>query len=416
MICAYQDDNEKKEISKQIQDDVNYIGKQIHKHRSPKVLSTLFGEMQTLEEYVSYVDLDVNFPEFFFVDNSKFEKMYNDYYERLFKHFERMYRINKDFAYKINSMFEENGINQYSNKYRVRVNPYQLATEFLRSFDKDIYDYFLINSKKGNYFDWLIEPSTYGVTLDLKTCDKRYVMINNMLDNNILKASVISHETVHAYLMYHSKNKSYEQEGQEQLNYLHEVYPILVQLVFAEWLKKIGFKERDIRVLEGSYKTNFMDFADAFGSDLYSIEQFIDPAIVKEYYENEGELENLENAIIMLDFLRELKINKTPEEIMEHQESIQIQLEDESGNKLDKTSVLSSLVDSDAYFYGYFLAYHYLYLYHQNPKKTKDLVTRMSLESCNHDKPYMLENYGLGMNRLKDTKPIKKLIYKKGYY
>ena len=54
--------------------------------------------------------------------------------------------------------------------------------------------------------------------------------------------------------------------------------------------------------------------------------------------------------------------------------------------------------------------------YLRDPMKTKENITRFTLDSANRDKLDLLDGYGLGLDRIKDTNGIKKLIYTKDYY
>lgn len=407
------EDKEKKLISRQIQNDINHIVSQIRKHSSPKILTALYGELETLAEYVSSVDLDVEFPDIYVFDSEKFDKIFDTYYDRLQSHYESLFKENKIISYNVNKLFIENGSSSYSSRFHTTVNPWELAKDFLEYFDKDIFDYYTLEVNKGNYFDWLIEPTTLGITMNLSSCNKSYVMINNMLEENVLKASVIVHETIHSYIAKLSKNNSYEEEDLDRINALHEVYPIFAQLVFVDWLKKVRFKEYDIRSLDRFFKNNLIEFADSFSDNLYAAEAFFDEKVLDGYYQNEGELENLENAIETSEFLKGLNIEVSADDLLEHPDMVQLEFGDPENVFANS---LASLVESDKYFYGYYLSYFFLEHFREDPNKAKDLITRFTLDASKKKKIELLDGYGLGLDRLKEPKNIKKLIYTKDYY
>ena len=70
--------------------------------------------------------------------------------------------------------------------------------------------------------------------------------------------------------------------------------------------------------------------------------------------------------------------------------------------------LFSDYVSREAYSYGGVLAYHYFDDYLRNPERCKDNITNFSLNTMNHDKLFLLNNYGLKEENLGKSRVLSK--------
>jgi hypothetical protein len=66
----------------------------------------------------------------------------------------------------------------------------------------------------------------------------------------------------------------------------------------------------------------------------------------------------------------------------------------------------------EGYSYGYVLAYHFYEQYLKDKDMAKCNITKFMLESKDHDKFYMLNNYGLNQNDILNPQKIEKHMKK----
>ena len=402
-------------VTDQVQEDVNLLVKELKKHSSPKILDSLLASLETLLEHSAIVGLDIHVDDLYNVlGYGKYNRIVRDYEKGVYNQCKKMYKTNKILTYNVDKMFEENGYIPFSFRYRNRIDPMTLAGEFFKYYDKDLYEFFNLELNRKHYFDWLLEPTTGGCTIDIPVKDKSYILLNSLFEDNVMKASIVAHETIHAYFNHLQKYRDYDAVLKSQINNLNEVYSTFIQLVFVDWLKKINYKSRDLHALDNYNKFLLKDFNEALSSKLYQFEDFLDRETLDDYYHNEGEIENLENAFAMSEVLKALGIDESPEELVKNPDKCKIEME--YPKDFDKYTAAHEILTPEAYFYGYLLGFNFLDDYLRDPMKTKENITRFTLDSTNRDKLDLLDGYGLGLDRIKDTNSIKKLIYTKDYY
>ena len=410
-----QDDDETKEIESIIQKDIKGIVSNIRKHSNARVLNYYYSEIDMLLKYAEKVGIKIEDPLLYRVCGlEKTDKIINEYYNREFDHYVDTYSTNKTLAYRVNTMFDQNGSLPELMDFKRLVNPVSLALDFLNYYDKDIYKYLKSELKAGHVYDWAIDENNAGVTLNFQSLEKSYIFVHSGLEENVHKASTLIHEVVHSYFNYITKGKSYDEENLMRINRLYETYPLFIELVFIDWLRKVRFKEYDIRTLDSIFNKSFQLFSQNFSQLLYIFESFLDDDFVQDYYKNEGSEENLEYAFAACDLLEKFNVDITPDEIVDDPNAVSLDIEYPAG--FDLYDSLDLLGGPDPYFYGSLLAYHFLDQYRENPEKAKDNITRFTLDSSKKNKLDLLDGYGLGLNNIKDVSKIKKHIYKKDCY
>lgn len=416
-VFMYSDEEllERKMVTDQVQEDINFLTNELRKHSSAKITDVLLSTIEVILEHASIAELNI------YVDNlsvilgyNKYERVIKRYKNSLFEHYKNMFKVNKILSYNVDLMFEENGSFPLGVNYKKLVDPYELAGEFFKYYDKDMYDFYNLELKRGHYFDWMLDPSTGGCTIDVPIKDKSYILINNLYDDNIMKATVVAHETIHAYFNHLKKFSNYDNIINAQINNLNEVYSTFIQLVFSEWLKKINFRQGDISMLDNYHKYLLKEFNESFSSKLYTFESFLDEKTLRDYYDNEGELENMENAFATSELLKLVGHEILPDELIKNPDLCNIEVEYPKG--YTKYDAAYAIIKPEAYFYGYLLGYHFLEQYLEDPDKAKDNIARFTLDSFKKDKLELLDGYGLGLDNIKDTNKVKKLIYKKDCY
>lgn len=406
---------ERKFVADQVQDDINFLIKELKKHSSPKVLDSLLSSLEILVEYSNIVGLDVKVDDLYCVlGQNKYEKIIKRYKDNLYNHSKNMFKLNKIISYNVDQMFESNGYIPFSVRYRKIIDPIKMAGDFFKDYDKDLYDFFKLELERRHYFDWLLEPSTGGCTIDIPVKDKSYILLNNLFEDNILKASIVCHETIHAYFNHLQKFRDYDSVLKSQINNLNEVYSTFIQMAFVEWLKKINYKSKDLHALDNHNKYMFKEFNDSLSSKLYQFEDFLDKKIVDDYYNNEGEMEKIEGAFATAELLKGLGQDVTADELLENPELCTIEFE--YPKDFTKYDAAQDIITPESYFYGYLLGFHFLNQYLEDPNKAKENITNFTIDSAKKDKLELLNGYGLGLDNLKDTNKIKKLIYTKDYF
>ncbi len=242
----------------------------------------------------------------------------------------------------------------YYKEFRTLMNiedSIDLCHRFFEFYDKDLADYFNHILKHKNLAiggcSW--DDTTAGCTFSLVSQCEPFIIVNQF--KSIYLPYVITHEVIHDYIENAFNDKTFEKTCIKESNRLDEVYSRFIELVFTLFLEEIHFNKNDIEALNLCFDNSLIDMLNNYNFYLKNVDV---------------------EAIVSIDEL------------------------------------FSDYVSREAYSYGGVLAYHYFDDYLRNPERCKDNITNFSLNTMNHDKLFLLNNYGLKEENLGKSRVLSK--------
>lgn len=237
-------------------------------------------------------------------------------------------------------------------KKKVNINEsIKIVGDFFKIYDRDIYDYyenFIIN---GKFFIVKRIFEIYGLSSVSDELLEPYLFLKN--SNTIRDMTVIAHEMIHIYLSEKDKYINDKEALNIYVNGVNEVYSHYIEYILLDYLSSINYYSKDI-----------INYKKSLYSEL---------------------IEHLSNYYVMLE---PFDIDFTSyDEVVLH-------------NELKE------------YSYGLFFLYHFYDQYLLNHDTAKENITNFMLDSKDKEFGYLVNNYGLSEDNLRDYNVILKHVKK----
>ena len=317
----------------------------------------LIGLLNVYEMIIKEQGLDIEVPKELEYEQMKFINKLNNFYQKDFKIFIKKFNDNYDF----NKEFID-GIKSILDDYAMPINYYyykeimseekiiELSKEFYKYFDIDIYKYLIyMLSNNRIIFSNSVIDDANGHYVYGYQDILPYINVERT--NTINDMLVLCHEVMHGYVDYILRFASSKEKNNMYYNNLFELYPKFIELVILDYLNMIGFSNRDLNV----YKKDFDD------SVLEGIQGF-------EYFINE-DMDDIDNQRFFHNI--------------------------------------------EGYLYSEVLAIHYYLKYLDNKEEVKNNIYNLIIDNKYYEREYLLNNYDLSFNEIKDKKVITKILYKR---
>ena len=262
------------ELEVEVQKDINKIVEEL---RNTKRLSKAYEFLlwlDDIEKLAEYNDFNIVYPSDYDEVKSKFN---SDKYADEIKDYcvntkLEMFDIDKKIC-KISPYFEKKY--QFSNQivFHKAVSiedSIMLCEEFLKYYDKDIYELYNKLNDEGRYFLAKLEGAR-GITLCGNKVAKPYVLlsVDTCANQFIEQIFVLVHETIHAYIASIQGNLKKAESFRLYANNLEEVYSLFSELAVAEYLEGIGFNKRDVKAYRLAHLSDLIGYLKDFKKSHY---------------------------------------------------------------------------------------------------------------------------------------------------
>ena len=227
----------------------------------------------------------------------------------------------------------------------------RIVADFFKKYDKDIYDYyenFIIN---GKFFLVKRIFENFGLSSVSDELLEPYLFLQNT--NTMRDITVLAHEMIHIYLSEKQKYMNDQESLMCYVNGVNEVYSHYIEYILLDYLSSNNFNKKDI-----------INYKKSLYSDL---------------------IEHLSAFYIMLE---PTDIDFTSyEEVSMHNEM-------------------------KIYSYGLYFLYYFYEQYMIDKDMAKENITNFMLDSKKYEFNYLINNYGLSEEKLRDHKVLLKHIEK----
>lgn len=227
----------------------------------------------------------------------------------------------------------------------------KITGSFFKEYDRDIYDYYDNFIANGKFFTVKKIYDNYGLSSRSDQILEPYLFMANM--NSIRNITVLAHEIIHMYLSEKQKYLNDRECLNIYVNNIDEVYSHYIEYIVLDYLENLGFNNRDIINYKKSMYTELIKHADNFYN-------FLEPVDIN--FEDEEDI----------DWYDDLK----------------------------------------KYTYGLYFLYHFYDQYLLDKDMAKENITNFMLDSKNKEFNYLINNYGLSEDKLKDHKVLLRHIEK----
>ena len=161
-----------------------------------------------------------------------------------------------------------------------------LASDFFYYYDKDLYNYY--NYLRGRGL--IVAPGTVdeieiigGATLFTINNKNPFFVSDN---KNLITAVSIVHETMHSYVMHKVlRNIKYDGFSNYLINNIDEVGPLLIELLFLEYLYKTGINKRDVEAMMYKNMDYYLNYSLDVKKLLEDIKEDLSDDQKKDYFE-----------------------------------------------------------------------------------------------------------------------------------
>ena len=268
------------------------------------------------------------------------------------------YHMNKEFnidiakiGIKIN---DEYSFKLVDPKFKTKINledSIKIVADFFKLYDKDIFEYyenFIINKK---FFKVKKIFDNFGLSSVSDELLEPYLFIQET--NTIRDINVLAHEMIHIYLSEKQKYLTNSESLSNYVNGLNEVYSHYIEYILLDYLLVRGFNNKDIINYKKSLYSDLIEHLQVF----YTLLEPYD-----------------------IDF-----------------------------NDYDEVSLYDEIRQ---YSYGLYFLYHFYDQYIIDKEMAKDNITNFMLDSCKYDFSYLINNYGLNEEKLKDYKVLLRHVEK----
>lgn len=343
------------DFEEMIKDYLREANKRFKNIKSKKLQTIYYDDIDILLSIVQNNELDIDVESIFkytdlLIDIDDIDDKYNDYFLHNYNECKEVNNKIGDLGVYFDNKYGEG----YYKKFKTSMNLDEsvlMCRKFFDFYDKDLADYFKHIVDRGNVFvgGYSGDMNTSGCTFSLLSQNEPFILVNNY--ENIFLADVMIHEVIHSYIEHAFNDKSFEKMCTKLSNGLDEVYSRFGELVFCLYLEETRFNQSDIDTLGLTY----------------------------------------DNTLIEMLFTYNYLLKKCNSDMI-----------------LNNFDLYNEYVQNEVYSYGGVLAYHYFDEYLKNPDKCKDNITKFSIETKDHDRKYMLNNYGLKEENLGKSRVLTK--------
>lgn len=227
----------------------------------------------------------------------------------------------------------------------------KIVSDFFKKYDKDIYEYFENFIINGKFFKVKRIFENFGLSSVSDELLEPYLFIQET--NTIRDMNVLAHEIIHIFLSEKQKYLSDKEYSNIYINGTNEIYSHYIEYILLDYLESIKYNKMDII----NYKKSL-------------------------YYDL---ISHLSNFYIMLE----------PTDI--------------DFTNYDEVSMYTEMRE---YSYGLYFLYHFYDQYILDKDMAKENITNFMLDSSKKDFNYLINNYGLSEEKLRDHKVLLKHIEK----
>ena len=227
----------------------------------------------------------------------------------------------------------------------------KIVGRFFKTYDKDLYDYFENFIINGKFFIVKKVFENYGLSSISDELLEPYLFIQET--KTLRDINVLAHETIHIYLSEKQKYMTEKEYSNIYINGTNEIYSHYIEYILLDFLESNNYNKKDII----NYKKSL-------------------------YYDL---ISHLSNFYIMLE----------PTDI--------------DFTNYDEVSMYTEMRE---YSYGLYFLYHFYEQYILDANMAKYNITNFMLDSSKKDFNYLINNYGLDEEKLKDYKVLLRHIEK----
>lgn len=249
-----------------VQQDIYKIVDELKRCNSINIYYDLVAKLYYLNELIVLKDLNVTYPKEYWYEYFKKDTNIkkSDFEKSVFYSAQNNYDFNLKFAKmsdKLINRYVMNG-DYVSLRYVPFNKSLEIADSFLKSFDKDIYEFFkkLINSPRfvlidnvSNYEGWSLRNN---YLVDSYTIIVPYYFISDFIS--------IIHETMHSYNFELIKNSSIKEHDRLTINGLYEVPSFFIEHVGLDYLKDINYNVDEINKLDSVFDMELIYLLEEF--------------------------------------------------------------------------------------------------------------------------------------------------------
>lgn len=264
----------KEQLEKIIQRDVYKIINELKRVKNYNIYYGLADCLYHLNEIIVLKDLNINYPkEFEYEWLIKNKNIDNNKYQREIK---KIVSDDMDFNFKLTKMYDYL-IDRYclapgvvSFNYVPFEKSLDLAKEFYKDFDNDIYNYFLeiLDSPRFILVDHYEDLEGWAISSNYLI--DSYLVVSPY--NNIADFSTIIHEMMHCYNHKLLKNCSFKEMDRVLLNGMREVPSFFIEHVGIDFLKKKNINLDDIKNIKSVNDSELIYTLKSFEDLLLSVE------------------------------------------------------------------------------------------------------------------------------------------------
>ena len=337
--------------------DLYLLSNNFKKCRNISNYDELVELLNNYKEIIKEQKLNIKIPEILEYEQVKYKNKLDNFYVKdykfFIKKFNELYNLNNGFINNISSILDEYAmpINYYVYKEKLNDETIiELVKNFFEYYDINIYNYFnFLLDNNRIFFNNSVIDDANGHFIYGYRDILPYICVEKT--NTINDMLVLSHEVIHGFVDYLLRNASSKEKRNIYYNNLDELYPKFIELVILDYLNIIKFNNKDINV----YKKDFDD------SLLEAIQSF--------YYFINEDMKDIENQRLYRNV--------------------------------------------EGYLYSEILAIHYHLKYLDNKKEIKNNIYNLIFDNKYYSKEYLLNNYGLTFDEIKDKEMITKILYKR---
>lgn len=304
------------DLEREVQQDIYKIIDELKRCKGINLYYDLVAKLYYLNELIILKDLKIKYPNEYWFEFCKRDTEYkkSDFERFVYSNAQKYY----DYNYKLAKMSDKLKARyvEESKYYNLKYTPFEKSVDyscdFLYSFDKDIYNFFvdLFNSPRfifvegmDNYAGWALR-NNYLV-------DSYTVIIPSYTISDFFS---IIHETMHSYNFKLIKNSSIKEHDRLTTNSLQEAPSFFIERVGMDYLDKVGFDDKDITKLRkvfdretiyllGEYKEilqgNYFECEDYLFNESYSYGRVLAYHFYDNYLKNPKEtVDNIKKFMV----------------------------------------------------------------------------------------------------------------------
>ena len=269
------------DLEKEVQRDIDKIMSELKRCTSANIYYDLVAKLYYLNELIVLKKLNINYPkEYWFEYFKKDSEPKKTDFERFVYHNAQKYY---DYNLKMAKMSEKlkNRYVMERNHIALRYVPFvqslEMAKEFFKSFDEEIYDFFInmINSPRFVLLDPVDDYEGWALRNNY-LIDTYTIIIPNYFISDYLS---IVHETIHSFNFKQIKNSSIKEHDRLTTNALYEAPSFFTERVALNYLEKRGFNKDETQKIKSILDRELIYLLDEYKEillgDLFEYEDYL---------------------------------------------------------------------------------------------------------------------------------------------